>query len=156
MTLSRDFREFVEFLNANRVSYLLVGGYAVAVHGHPRYTKDLDIWIEAERENARRLMGALSQFGFGEVGLTEADFLEPERVIQMGLPPNRIDVLTSIPGVTFGECYQHRVNVEMDGVPVPCIGREDLIQAKRAARRPQYLADVHSLLGKRGRRTSSS
>ncbi len=87
--LNQDFKEFIQFLNANSVRYLVVGGYAVAVHGHPRYTKDIDIWIEMSSENADNLLKALEQFGFGSLGLNSQDFLTPDQIIQLGYPPNR-------------------------------------------------------------------
>lgn len=96
MILNPDFKEFVALLNAHEVRFLVVGGYAVAFHGHPRYTKDLDVWVEPE--NARRLMRALEAFGFGSVGLEAQDFLEPDYIVQLGYPPNRIDLITSLKG----------------------------------------------------------
>ena len=107
--LSPDFKEFLQSLNANGVRYLVVGGYAVAVHGHPRYTKDLDLWIEPTLANGMRMVQALSDFGFASLGLTADAFTQREQVIQLGYPPNRIDLLTDLVGVTFRRCYQHRV-----------------------------------------------
>lgn len=101
--LNRDFREFFESLNDNGVRYLVVGGYAVSLHGHPRYTKDIDIWFERSEENAKRIMLALRKFGFGSLGLTVEDFQVPNQVVQLGHPPNRIDLLTSLDGVDFEE-----------------------------------------------------
>ncbi len=143
--LNPDFKEFVESLNANRVRYLVVGGYAVALHGYPRYTKDMDIWIERTPENAARLLKALEQFGFASLGLRESDFLEPDQIIQLGYPPRRIDLLTSLPGVEFQECYLGRVEVEIEGVTVPFISLEHLKQNKRASGRHQDLADLENL-----------
>jgi hypothetical protein len=91
--LNQDFKEFIELLNANRVRYLVVGGYAVALHGHPRYTKDIDIWLDRDEENAERVVRALDQFGFGSLGLTAGDFLEPDQIIQLGYAPNRISAM---------------------------------------------------------------
>jgi hypothetical protein len=99
--LNQDFKEFIQFLNDNQVHYLIVGGYAVAIHGHPRYTKDIDIWIEISRENALKIMKSLEQFGFGSLGLKMEDFLVPNQVVQLGYPPNRIDLLTSVDGRNF-------------------------------------------------------
>ncbi len=96
MDLTTDFKEFVELLNKHEVRYLVVGGYAVAVYGHPRYTKDLDIWIEASNKNSDRLLVALNEFGFGSLDLNRHDFLEPGWIVQLGNPPNRIDLLTSV------------------------------------------------------------
>ena len=96
---SQDFKEFIESLNANHVRYLIIGGYAVAIHSHPRYTKDLDIWVECNNENALAIVQALSQFGMGSLGLIEQDFLTPDQVVQLGYPPNKIDIHLSISGV---------------------------------------------------------
>lgn len=143
--LNPDFKEFIASLNANKVRYLVVGGYAVALHGYPRYTKDMDIWIERTPENAARLLKALEQFGFASLGLRETDFLEPDQIIQLGYPPRRIDLLTSLPGVEFGECYPARVEVEIEGVTVLFISLEHLKQNKRASGRHQDLADLENL-----------
>lgn len=143
--LNPDFREFIESLNDNGVRYLVVGGYAVAFHGHPRYTKDFDVWIEMSEENAARMVAALEQFGFGSLGLTAADFLVPDQIIQLGYPPNRIDILTTLPGVEFSECYPSRIVVDIDGLPVNFIDLENLKRTKRASGRLQDLADLEYL-----------
>lgn len=143
--LNPDFREFIQSLNDNRVRYLVVGGYAVALHGHPRYTKDLDVWIEATPENAARMVKALEQFGFGSLGLRAEDFLVPDQVIQLGYAPNRIDLLSTLEGVDFDSCYAARVEVEMDGLTVHFIGLDDLKANKQAAGRLQDLADLEGL-----------
>lgn len=143
--LNQDFKEFIQSLNANNVRYLVVGGYAVAVHGHPRYTKDIDIWIAMDEENARRMVSALQDFGFGSLGLKPDDFLTPDQIIQLGYPPARIDLLTTLAGVEFETCYASRVEVVLDGVPVSFIDIENLKKNKRAAGRPQDLADLKNL-----------
>lgn len=143
--LNPDFKEFIELLNAHEVRYLVVGGYAVALHGYPRYTKDIDIWIENSPENAARLMRALEQFGFGAVGLSETDFIEPDQIIQLGYPPRRIDLLTTLPGVNFDDCYETRVVVDIDGLLINFIDLEHLKQNKRASGRLQDLADLENL-----------
>jgi hypothetical protein len=145
MELSQDFKEFIESLNANRVRYLVVGGYAVAMHGHPRYTQDLDVWIDRTPANAQRMLRALSDFGFGSLGVKAADLEGVDRILQFGIPPNRIDVLTSIIGVRFSACFKQRVVVERSGVPVNFIDLEHLKASKRAAGRLQDLADVENL-----------
>jgi predicted nucleotidyltransferase len=145
MALNQDFKEFIQSLNNNQVQYLVIGGYAVAFHGHPRYTKDIDIWIDPNQENAVRIVAALDEFGFGELGLTELDFLEPGQIIQLGYPPNRIDILTSIKGVEFVACYPSRAIVDLDGVITNFINLENLIQNKRASGRHQDLADIENL-----------
>lgn len=143
--LNPDFREFIESLNDNGVRYLVVGGYAVALHGHPRYTKDFDVWIEMSETNAARMVAALEQFGFGSLGLTAEDFLVPDQIIQLGYPPNRIDILTTLPGVEFSECYLSRIVVDIDGLPVNFIDLENLKRTKRASGRLQDLADLEYL-----------
>lgn len=142
---NQDFKEFIESLNANQVRYLVVGGYAVALHGHPRYTKNLDIWVERSRENAQALLQALAQFGMGSLGLTEEDFLEPDQVVQLGYPPNRIDILVMVSGVEFADCYPHRVKISLDGVEVNFIDLVNLKKNKKASGRMQDLADLENL-----------
>ena len=142
--LHLDFREFVASLNASSVRYLVVGGYAVALHGHPHYTQDIDVWLDATPENAARVMDALDAFGFAPLGLTPADFLVADQVIQLGLPPNRIDLHTSLSGVDFADCYPTRVQVDIDGVPVDFIDLENLKRNKRAAARSQDIADLEN------------
>lgn len=145
LTLNKDFREFVESLNSHEVRYLIVGGYAVAFHGHPRYTKDLDVWIEQEPENAAKMIRSLDHFGFGSLGLKAADFLKPRQMVQLGNPPNRIDLLTSVSGVDFADCHLRRVQAEIDGVTTSFIALEDLKCNKRASGRLQDLADLEKL-----------
>ncbi len=143
--LNQDFREFIQSLNENEVDYLVVGGYAVAFHGHPRYTKDIDIWLRPSESNAKAVIAALAQFGFGSLDIDTEDFLHPDRIIQLGYPPARIDLLTTIPGVDFDECYQARVETSMDGLLVPFIDLDNLKRNKRASGRLQDLADIESL-----------
>jgi hypothetical protein len=143
--LNQDFKEFIQSLNDNAVRYLLVGGYAVALHGYPRYTKDLDVWVESTTENAARIIKALQQFGFGSLDLKESDFTTPDQVVQLGYPPNRIDMLTSLSGVEFSKCFASRVTEEIDGVPVSFIDLENLKKNKKATGRHQDLADVENL-----------
>jgi hypothetical protein len=124
--LNQDFREFIQSLNDNHVRYLVVGGYAVALHGYPRYTKDIDIWIEMTPDNAANMVKALEQFEFGSLGLQATDFITPDQIIQLGYPPNRIDLVTTPSGVDFESCYSTRVEVEMDNVTVNFIDLENL------------------------------
>jgi len=145
MELSQGFKEFIESLNANRVRYLVVGGYAVAMHGHPRYTKDLDLWIDRTPANAKRMVQALSDFGFGSLGVKASDFEGADRILQLGRPPNRIDILTFLPGVKFSHCFKKRVVIDVSGVPVNFIDVENLKISKRAVGRLQDLADVENL-----------
>jgi hypothetical protein len=143
--LNKDFKEFVELLNSTSVEYLLVGGYALAAHGHPRYTGDIDIWINPTTLNVRRLLQVLHAFGFGSLGLTESDFMQPEAVIQLGYPPARIDLLTAIDGVQFEDCYPRRISMQAGGVELPVISLEDFRANKLASGRVKDLADLESL-----------
>ena len=145
MILSRDLKEFVQSLNDNGVHYLVVGGYAVALHGHPRYTKDLDIWLWPDQDNAIQTVAALQEFGFGSLDLKPDDFLVVDQIIQLGYPPNRIDLLTTLPGVDFVECYTQRVIIDLDGVAVNFIDLENLKKNKQASGRYQDLADLENL-----------
>lgn len=151
--LTSDFREFAALLNSNRVEYLVVGGYALAAYGHPRYTGDLDFWVGTDPANADRLVGALVQFWFGSVGISRDDFIEHNRVIQLGFPPGRIDLLTSIDGVEFAPCYARRMTVPIDGLDLHFIGLEDFKANKKAVGRLQDLADLQVLDG--GSKTGS-
>ncbi len=143
--LNQDFKEFIRSLNDNRVRYLVVGGYAVALHGHPRYTKDVDVWIEMSSENAANMIKALEQFGFGSLGLKEIDFLIPDQVVQLGQPSNRIDLLVNLSGVDFATCYASRITVEVDEIPINFIDLENLRKNKKASGRLQDLADLEKL-----------
>ncbi len=143
--LNRDFKEFIQSLNDNQVRYLVVGGYAVAFHGHPRYTKDIDIWVEMTQENAEKVVKSLEQFGFGTLGLREEDFLIPDQIIQLGYPPSRIDLINTLSGVDFATCYTSRVQIDIEGVMVNFIDLENLKKNKQASGRHQDLADIESL-----------
>ncbi|MFH1981892.1 MAG: hypothetical protein ABIL58_08605 [Pseudomonadota bacterium] len=145
--LSPDFKEFIALLNKNDVRYLVVGGYAVAAHGHPRYTKDLDVWLEISSDNADRVLQALDQFGFGALDLGKKDFLCEGQIIQLGYPPNRIDLITSATGLRFEDCYTAKVQVILDGEPINFIDLENLKRNKRATGRFQDLADLEKLEG---------
>jgi hypothetical protein len=147
MELNRDFSEFIASCAAHNVRFLIVGGYAVAAHGHPRFTKDLDVWVRVDPGNANRLVSALADFGFGSLGLTSADFVEEGVVVQLGYPPQRIDILTGVDGVQFDSCWDRRIAVEIGGQVVPFISVGDLIANKKASGRPQDLADVAALEG---------
>ena len=143
--LNQDFKEFIASLNDNGVHYLVVGGYAVALHGYPRYTKDLDIWVEMTSGNASNILKALNQFGFGSLEIDASDFTMPDRMLQLGYPPGRIDILTTLPGVEFAECYPARTVVEIDGVLVNFIDLENLKKNKTATGSHQDLADLENL-----------
>jgi hypothetical protein len=143
--LSPDFKEFIQSLNANDVEYLILGGYAVAIHGHPRYTKDLDVWLNNSASNAEKVLQALVQFGFESLGLTKDDFVTADQMIQLGYPPNRIDLMTYADGLEFPQSYEQRLTVEVDGVAVNFINLADLRKNKRATGRLQDLADLEGL-----------
>ncbi len=143
--LSKDFSEFIALLNKQAVEYLVIGGYAVAFHGHPRYTKDIDLWIGNSHANAFRLLAAIDEFGMGSLGLTANDLQTDGQVIQLGYPPNRIDLIVGIEGLDFGKAYNRRETVDMHGVTVHFAAKADLIAAKRIAGRHQDLADIENL-----------
>jgi len=143
--LNKDFKEFAGLLNSTGVEYLVVGGYALAAHGHPRYTGDLDLWISPTEYNVGKLLDALNQFGFGELGLRADDFLTPGTIVQLGYPPSRIDLLTAIDGVEFDPCYARRTVMNIAGVNLPIIGLEEFRANKRAAGRAKDLADLEAL-----------
>jgi hypothetical protein len=145
MSLSKDWREFLELLNSRGVDYVIVGAHSLAWHGRPRYTGDLDILVRSTPENARLLVDILVEFGFGASRFKERDFLKSEQLIQLGRAPTRIDLLTSISGVSSEEAFAGKISAELDGVPVFVLGKEDLVRNKRAVGRPQDLADIDTL-----------
>jgi hypothetical protein len=145
MRLSNDLREFLELLNSRGVDYVIVGAHSLAFHGRPRYTGDLDILVRATPENAAKLVGLLNQFGFADSGFKESDFTEPEQTIQLGRAPNRIDLLTSISGVTTDDAFATKISAMLDGIPIFILGKDALIRNKRAVGRPQDLADLDAL-----------
>ena len=145
MNLEEDLREFVELLNALEVRYIVVGAFAVAYHGYPRFTADIDLFIERSRENAERVIKVIEKFGFGELGLSVDDFLKEDQVIQLGVAPNRIDLLTFISGVDFQDAWTTREQGEIEGLRVPFISKEMLKRNKRTSGRSQDLADLEHL-----------
>ena len=146
MQVNQDFAALFAALNAAEARYLLVGGYAVAFHAEPRFTKDLDVWIEANPGNASRVHDALTAFGAPLSGIATSDLATTGNVVQIGMPPNRIDVVTSIDGVEFSEAWPGRVLTTYGHQPVPVIGKDALIRNKRASGRPQDLLDVERLM----------
>ena len=143
--MNANFLDLLIALNVAEARFLIVGGYAVGVHGRPRATKDLDVWIEASADNARRVVQALRDFGAPLGDLTEADLEKPGTAFQMGQPPERIDILTQIEGVRFEDAWPRRLQTTFGAVSCGVIGRDDLIANKRAAGRPQDLADIVAL-----------
>ena len=147
--IPKDFLEFFELLNAHSVKYAVVGGYAVAYHGSPRFTGDIDVVVGSDEQNARSILSALEEFGFSGTGLSAQDFIQPDHVVELGVPPMRIDILTGIDGVTFDEVWEQRVEVRIEKVSMHFISRELLIRNKRATGRAQDLADLESLSSER-------
>ncbi len=145
INLPPDFKEFLRLLNAQQVEYLLIGGYAVAYHGYPRATADMDIWIAAHPRNAERVVAALKEFGFDLPELSPELFLKEGQIIRMGVPPVRIEIATGISGVSFGRCYAARVVDVLDEVEVNLISLADLKANKKAAGRHRDLDDLEHL-----------
>jgi hypothetical protein len=145
--MNDDFRDLLKALLEAGVRFLVVGAHAMAVHGVPRATGDLDVWIAVDADNADRVAGALARFGapLAAMGVSRADFLREDQVVQIGLPPRRIDVLTSISGVRFAEAWTGRVTHEVAGMAVPFLGRASLVANKRASGRAKDLADLEAL-----------
>ena len=146
MLQSPDFRSLLNAMERHEARYLVVGGYAVMLYAEPRFTKDLDLWIAVDDENARAVYRALKEFGAPLAGLTERDFAVPGHFYQMGRPPLRVDVMMGIPGGNFADAWERRNTVDLDGQSVHFVCRDDLIAVKRAAGRDQDLLDVASLL----------
>ena len=145
MVLNPDFKEFLQLLDQKGVRYLVAGGHAVAFHGYPRHTKDLHIWIEPDPENAEKLTSVMEEFGFASLELTIEDFLEPGTIIQLGHPPNSIDLLTTLTGIDFDSCFESRTTNTIDNIQVKFLDLENLKRNKRAVGRPQDLADLDNL-----------
>jgi hypothetical protein len=145
INLPPDFKELLRLLNDSDVRYLLVDGYAVAYHGYPRATADMDIWIEVDYGNAERLVAVLKKFGFDLPELSVELFLEKEKVIRMGATPVRIEILTSISGVTFQECFEKKITDELDGINVNLISLAHLKKNKKTSGRHKDLDDLENL-----------
>jgi len=145
MNLHKDSKEFIELLNSNDVRFVIAGAHALAYHGHPRSTGDLDIFIETSPENAAKMETVVAQFGFEDTGLKAVDFLGDDHVIQLGLPPNRIDILTILTGLTFEDVWDGRIEANLDGLSVNILSRDDLIANKKALGRPKDIADLEAL-----------
>lgn len=148
MEVQPDFKELLKLLNAHAVEYVIVGGYALAFHGVPRYTGDIDILINPTVSNSERIWAALDEFGFGSVGLSAKDFQQPDKVIQLGVPPVRVDLITSITGVSIEEALTNSVDGKYGDVPVRFIGRDQFITNKRATGRLKDKSDLAALARK--------
>jgi len=147
MEIHTDFKELLELFNKNKVEYLVVGGYALAFYGAPRFTGDIDLFVRPALENARRILIALDEFGFGSLDLSEDDFTTPGRVIQLGVPPIRIDIITRVSGVSWEKANLGKVSGQYDQTPVFFISREDFIANKKATGRKKDAADIEALGG---------
>ena len=145
MLFNPDFKDMLRALSDAKVDFLLVGAYAVAAHGHPRATGDLDLWVRPDAETAPKVYRVLAEFGAPLHDLTIDDLARPGMVFQIGVEPSRIDILTAISGVEFDHAWANRLSVEMDGIQLNVIGRDDLIANKRACGRPKDIADAESL-----------
>lgn len=144
--LPQDFKDFLKLLTLHNVEYLLIGGYAVGYHGYPRATADMDIWIAIRPENARKMVHVIKEFGFNVPELSPDLFLEKKKVIRMGEPPIRIEILTEISGVEFDECNANRIRARLDDIEVNIIDYDSLIKNKQAAGRAKDLNDLEHLL----------
>jgi len=145
MLTSPDFKELLSLLEKHKVRYLVVGGYAIMKYTEPRFTKDLDLWISTDKENSKAVYTALKEFGAPLKSLSPADFTQEGYFYQMGNPPFRLDVMMSIPGVTFETAWANREKVQVEGLVIPFISKADLIKAKEASARPQDLIDAKEL-----------
>jgi hypothetical protein len=145
MEAQKDFKELLELFNGHKVEYMIVGAYALAYHGAPRFTGDIDIFVKPSLENAQRILSALADFGFGALNLTIKDFQNPDSVVQLGVPPVRIDIITSITGVTWVEADKGKIEGLYGDILVHFLGREQYVANKRAIGRKKDLADLESL-----------
>ncbi|MCK9554528.1 nucleotidyltransferase [bacterium] len=143
--LPQDFKELLQLLNSKKIEYLVIGGYAVAFYGHPRATGDLDIWVALSKDNAHKIVEALKEFGFDTPNLKDEIFLEKGKNIRMGNEPLRIEILTSIDGVEFNECFKNRKKVTINDVEINFISLQDLKKNKKASGRLQDLADIENM-----------
>jgi len=145
MEPERDFKELLTRFNAHGIEYLIVGGYALALHGAPRFTQDLDLYVRPSRENAERVIALLEEIGFARLGCTVEEFARPDTILQLGEPPIRVDLLTSIGGVSWEDAHAGRAMGDYGGVPVPFLGRKEFVANKRAIGRMKDMADLEAL-----------
>lgn len=145
MEVQPDFRDLLALLNAHKVEYLIVGGYALAFHGAPRFTGHIDVFVQPTKESAERIIEALTEFGFQFSNLEQTDFEVPNKVVQLGVPPVRIDLITSISGVTWEQAKAHKEPGIFGDAPVSCIGKAEFVMNKRASGRKKDLADIEAL-----------
>ena len=142
MTIPQDFREFLELLNKHKVRYLIVGGYAVGFYSRPKYTEDIDIWVESANSNAEKLIVVLKEFGFGELDISTEDLTNTNMVFQLGYAPLRIDIMTGVSGLSFVDCFSRSVSTKYFGLDVNMIALQDLITNKKASGRKKDLSDL--------------
>ena len=145
MKVQPDFRELLALFNAHEIDYIIVGAYALAYHGAPRFTGDIDIYVRPTPDNAIRILEALNSFGFGSLGLKAEDFQKPEQVVQLGIPPVRIDLITSVTGVSWEQADTGKVSGQYGDINVHYLGRDQYTQNKRATGRKKDLADLEAL-----------
>jgi len=145
MNFNPDFKEFVKLLTENKVEYLIVGGYAVGIHGYVRYTGDLDIWIKNTPENSTRVLKCVEDFGFSSYKLTVSDFTKKGNIIQLGYPPIRIDIINQVDGVSFEDCFANKKEVQLEDLTLYFIGYDDLLKNKKTTSRPRDIDDIENL-----------
>lgn len=145
VNLENDFLDFIKLCNQHQVKYLVIGGYAVSIHGYPRSTKDMDICIQLSEDNALKMLTVVKDFGFASLKLTKADFLKEHYIIQLGYEPLRIDIINDLDGVSFDIAWKNRKEVKIMDVPIHFIGYHELLIVKQKAGRPQDLADINKL-----------
>ena len=145
MEIQEDFKELLELFNAHKVEYLIVGGYALAFHGAPRFTGDIDLLVKPDSQNAKRILSALEEFGFGSLQLSQVDFTSPNNVIQLGVPPVRVDIMTSLTAVPWEKVQADKVQANYGDTPTYFISKADFIANKRALGRKKDLADLEAL-----------
>lgn len=143
--LHPDFKEFLRLLNSHQVEYLLVGGYAVSIHGYPRYTGDIDFWIAVSEDNAQKVVQVLQEFGFDVPSLSKDLFLDKSRMTRLGREPVKIEILNSISGLDFSSSKENAISIEIDGISIPVISLSDLRENKLASGRAKDLADLENL-----------
>jgi hypothetical protein len=145
MEIQKDFKELLELFNAHNVEYLIVGGYALAFHGAPRFTGDIDLLVRPDRKNAKRILAALAEFGFGSSDISETDFTLLQNVVQLGVPPVRIDIMTSLTGVSWEKAAAGKVRGSYGDTPVYFIGKDEFVSNKKTLGRKKDLADLEAL-----------
>jgi hypothetical protein len=143
--IPQDFKELLELLNSHKVEYLVVGSYALAFHGAPRFTGDIDLFVKPDFANAKRILGALAEFGFGSLNFSETDFTLPDNIVQLGVPPVRVDIMTSLTGVSWDKAQSGKVSGNCGDTVVFYIGKKDLIANKKSLGRTKDMADIEAL-----------